>query len=127
MEVNWVCILLTRLALHCFAYSEASIIGSFVWQTCLPNTNLAVKVTLTCACALEAQMLLADARIRPIAFVPLDQKHKYELLDSYLANMFAKQMATDTFLQLPRNENICKLNIMVISLRSIHRNAEKCI
>ena len=61
--------------------SEASIIFLFVWQTCIPNTILA---TLICAWALEAQMLLVDARIRPIAFVLLDQKHKSELLDSCL-------------------------------------------
>ena len=43
-------------------------------------------------------MLLADAHIRRVEFVPLDQKYKCELLDSYSLNMFAEQMANDTCL-----------------------------
>ena len=51
-------------------------------------------------------MFLADAGIRPIAFVPLDQKHKCELLDSYPVNLGAEQMVNDTSLKLSRSENI---------------------
>ena len=68
---------------------ESKIIGSFVWQTCRPNTNL---VTRICAWAIKAKMYSVDALIRPIAFVHLDPEHKCELLDSCLVYMITEQI-----------------------------------
>ena len=79
-------------------------------------------------------MLLADARIRQISFVPLDQKHKCELLDSCSVYMFAEQMATilasnyhGMNISSMKDGFVHKLNIMVTSLKSVHQDAEKCI
>ena len=71
--------------------SEASMIISFVWQTLIPNTNLATRI---CAWAPKTQMLLADARIRPIAFVPLDSTNNtsYQIRVRYAIYMFAENM-----------------------------------
>ena len=89
--------------------SEASIIGLFVWQTCIPNTNQANGI---CAFGPKAQIRVARFAFGLHVCRIYGQRYVvYEI--SSMKDVFIRKL------------NI--VNIVVISLRSVHRDAEKCI